>query len=249
MPKESKENSLVVYDATKFQIMKSDIDVVGLINDNLGGENLTAWDLDIIKVPLGGGLSWSLPTISGDKEVKELTGIILLSQVQRTYWKQAFSGGSTPPDCFAEDAINGVGSPGGLCDECPLSKFGSSERSEKAQACQMKRLLFVLTENSILPMVVRIPATSLKNSKKYLLKLATEGDNTPVHHAVTTLSLIKKPNKDGLDYSEVQFKLSGVLGEDESIKVDNYLEQVKSSLTSAASDIGADKVNSGDKPS
>ncbi len=243
-----KENGLVVYDANNFQVMKSDIDVVGLINDNLGGESLTAWDLDIIKVPLGGGQSWSIPTISGDKDVKEITGIILLSQVQRTYWKQAFSGGSTPPDCFAEDAIQGVGSPGGLCDQCPLSKFGSSERSEKAQACQMKRLLFILTESSILPMVVRIPATSLKNSKKYLLKLATEAGNTQVHHAVTTLSLIKKPNKDGIDYSEVQFKLNGVLSDTERTKIDAYLEQVKTSLTSAASDIGADKVNSGDKP-
>jgi len=249
MAKEKTNNQVVPYNAENFQIMKSETNVVELINNNLGGESLTAWDLDIIKVPLGGGTLWSIPSISGEKEVKELTGIILLSQVQRTYWKKDFgSGGGTPPDCFAEDAIRGIGEPGGICSECELSKFGSSEKSEKAQACQMKRMLFMLTEKSVLPMVVRIPPTSLKNSKKYLLQLATEMDETPIHHAVTTLYLQKKPNSQGIDYSEVQFKLEGVLNDVQKDQVDKYLEQMRESLTTAATDIGSDKVNQEDKP-
>ena len=107
-----------------------------LVQDNLGGGNLSPFDLEKISIPSAGSLFWTVPTLEGDPiTTKELLGIILFVQDARAYWKQNFgeSGGGTPPDCTSEDAITGHGDPGGSCSECPYSVFGSD--GGDGQAC------------------------------------------------------------------------------------------------------------------
>ena len=182
-----------------YPILASDINEV--LADNLGTEGLDASDLDRVKVPNGGGVHWTLETLEGEEAVKELKGIIVMTKMQRVYWAQEFSGGGDPPDCYSADGLVGHGDPGGQCAKCPWAQFGSAEKSN-AQACQARRLVFMLMENSALPVVVNVPPTSLKPLKKYLVKLGGQGIHA--HHVVTSLTLEKCRNKSGVDYAEVR---------------------------------------------
>ena len=82
-----------------------------LMETNFGSEALSITDLPTITVPTGGGTSWTVPSIDGDVEVKELVGIIVYHRMTRTYWETSFdeSGGGVFPDCFSLDSLHGIG--------------------------------------------------------------------------------------------------------------------------------------------
>jgi hypothetical protein len=206
----------------QYAIMAPDTDVVEVINLNLGGEALSISDLNHIKTPVGGSSTWSLPSIDGDeKSVKDFEAIIVHSQIQRTYWKEAFSGGGTPPDCFSNDAIIGVGDPGGKCETCPNNEFGTS-LTGRGKACQTKRIMFLVQPGSLLPTMLRVPVGSLKNSRKYLSQLASESKR--VYSVVTRFGLEKDKNKDNIQFSKITFTRVGSV--DDITAVEKYVEAI-----------------------
>jgi hypothetical protein len=152
-----------------------------------------------------------LEGLEGPKEFKVLEGVIVAWKDTRQYYASNFSdGGSQPPDCSSQDSITGMGDPGGACFDCPFSKFGSTETGGKGQACKQTRLLFILREFDVLPLVLVVPPASLKPLQKYMLQLASR--SLPYFGVVSKFSLEKTKNDQGIAYSRIVPSLANTLG-------------------------------------
>jgi hypothetical protein len=77
------------------------------------------------------------------------------------------------------------------CEACPLAQFGSG-KNQRGQACRQNRLVFLLTQDSALPIVIKVPPSSLKLVQGFLLRLS--GKAIPPHGAVLAFSLRKTQN-------------------------------------------------------
>lgn len=203
-----------------------------LMAENLGGESIDISDLIRIKVPAGGGTIWSIPTIdeADEENTKEIDGIIVYHTLKRAYWKSEYTGSNDPPDCYSDDCMTGIGDPGGNCLTCPFAQFGTG-KNNKSQACNMGRIMFILTSNALLPIVLRVPAGSLKSSKKYLLGLTSK--RIPVNGVITRLTLSKEKNADGIAYSQINFSMLERIKDVTAIKA--YSESLKPFLQNIAS--------------
>lgn len=198
--------------------------VQNIIQDNLGGGALTPFDLDKIRVPAGGGLSWEIPTLEGPQSAKEITGIIVFHRPPRAYWRDKYSGAGSPPDCKSNDGISGEGDPGGACRQCPLAQFGSGldDKGEKTdgQACKAMKFLFMFREGDLLPVLVVLPPTSVKPIERYFLRLTSNG--IPFYGVVTRLTLEATKNKNGIKYSRVVASMVGKLSPEQIAAMKNH---------------------------
>ena len=153
----------------------------------------------------------------------------------RAYWDKPLEPGTvTPPACSSPDGIKGTGDPGGLCHLCPMSKFGSDPREgSNGQACKEKQMLFLLRPDSILPLVVQAPSTSIRNVFDYTMSLANDQE-MPFHHVYTELTL-EKVGSGGLEYSKVNLKSAGPVPEE-------YIPQVEAYQASLTKLLGAQEI-------
>jgi hypothetical protein len=145
--------------------------VKNIIQVNFGDSGLKLTDLSRIKMPTGGGISWTIETDKGVKSVDELKGIILYHKEIRAYWVDPNSIGE-PPVCKSDDTVHGAGKPGGMCYVCPKAQFGSRDKGT-GQACKTMRIVYLLQKDSLLPVVLQLPPTSLKIFRAYLMQLTT----------------------------------------------------------------------------
>lgn len=199
-----------------------------LIEMNIGEGGMSRFDLDKVKVPAGGLTVWSIPDLEeGEKNDKELTGVIIYWKEVRAYWKSEYDGSQNPPDCYSDDAVLGVGDPGGVCAKCPFAQFGSAEKGD-GQACKQMRILFMVRESDILPITITAPPTSVGNIKKYFMRLASKG--IMFYGVKTTLKLEKTKSNSGIDYSVIVPEFAGKLSPDEKKAIKNYQEMIKPML-------------------
>lgn len=219
-------------------------DKVGeLVNQNLGGEGLSPQDLPRVPIPAAGGTTWTIPTVEGEKDVKQLDGVIVYTCMQRVFWKESFekSGGGSPPDCYSPNGSQGVGDPGGLCASCPFGVFGSAD-NQRAQACSQRRLIFLLPPDQLLPLVISVPPSSLKDTKKYLVGLVASGKGTG--EVVTRVGLVADKNADGIKFSRLTFQAMGPVTAPEAFKA--YMEGLVPALQKAAQVMAATGGAAGD---
>ena len=205
-------------DAATYRILnrsEEDIDkAMNVFQHNLRGQKMTDMDLPRAKVPPQGMTIWSIPSAEGDVHTEEITGILVEYTTPRAYWEKPMEPGSiSPPDCSSPDGImgsavrRGPDGPGGPCHACPLSKFGSDPREDSnGHACKEKRMLFMLRPDSLMPLVVQAPSTSIRNVFDFTVGLANE--EVPFQEVFTTLTL-EKVNAGGIDYSKVALKSAG----------------------------------------
>lgn len=206
--------------------------LVAVIQANVAG-GISPFDLMRLKVPAGGGIAWTVPSLSGPAESEKIIeGVIVAWSDQRAYWKQEFSGAGTPPDCASRDNITGVGEPGGRCRTCALAQFGSAPKKANAksdprgQACKQMRLLFIIRPGDLLPIIVAVPPTSLKNVRDYFLNLAREG--VPYYQCTTRLGLASDKNADGIAYSLVEPRLGQQLSDEEAARIKLFSDSLQS---------------------
>lgn len=200
-----------------------------VIRENTGGAGLSAFDLDRVHIPPGGSTTWTIPSIEGEKESKELEGVVIYWRDVRSFWKDPFTGAGTPPDCASIDSERGVGDPGGPCDQCPNAEFGSHP-SGVGQACKQIRQLFLLTPDSLLPTVVALPPTSIQPVRKYFLGLVAK--SLSYYEVVTRLTLEKTSNKGGIAYTRVVAQFVDVVGPDARPALISYRDAIKPQLSS-----------------
>lgn len=202
---------------------------------NLGGEKLTAGDLDRVKVPSGDGPNkWLVPDGLGDVDLKQtIAGVIVFQRLVRAYWSNPTPSEGTPPDCSSPDSILGYGMPGDAlraegkgCEECPMSVFGSAharpgEDAGRGQACKQSRELYLLTpESDPLPMLLNVPPTSLAPVRSFLVALAKKGQ--PYYAHLVELTLVEATNVGGQKYAKVKIASKGRLDDDALKGVEDY---------------------------
>ena len=118
-----------------------------LANQNVLNEALAddcqglEFSFDRVKLPAGGGTAFEIPSAEGeDSEMaKDITGVIVYNHPAYAYYHDKYTGGNNPPDCGSFDGVNGIGNPGGDCQNCPYNKFGSGDGQSKL--CKNKRML------------------------------------------------------------------------------------------------------------
>jgi len=196
---------------------------------NLGDEGISPLDLQRIKIPTGGSLSWEVPTLEGTEAAKTVEGVIVAWQDCKGYWGKDFAGGE-PPLCQSLDGKIGTGLrwegdslTGHLCNECALSRWGSkivNGVATKGQACKSMRRLYVLQENDLLPKLLTLPPTSLKVCRSFFLGLA--GHQVRFSDRVITIGLAERMNAAGIKYAVATFALGRELSRSEQTRVREY---------------------------
>jgi hypothetical protein len=207
--------------------------VAELIRENVGQGGITPADLQRIKVPAGGGLAWAM---EDDEPAKEFEAVILAHGHRRAYWQRKFDGANVPPDCWSSDAEIGLGmygkgsqeNPHGFCAECRMSQFNSSVddkgQAGKGQACQLRHVLMLLRPTSLLPIVLSVPPSSLKEVKNYLLRLVNTA--TKFNQTTTRFSLKKAKSSNGIEYSQIVATKGRMLEPSELSNIEAYVRQV-----------------------
>lgn len=243
MVKKKDENLPATADegADQFAIMKMESGEIGnILQENLGAEAISMSDLTTITVPSQGITTWTIPSIEGEITTKEITGILVFSRMTRTWWEQSYddTGGGVFPDCFSLDAVHGIGKMAdlpdvqGICKKCPMDQFGTGKEGE-GKACKEKRQMFMVLQDEILPVLIRVPVKSVAPSKKYLLSLVSR--RQPVHSVYTQLTLEQDKNKKGIKYSKIKFQKVGevenkVASEAYAKAIKPYLEQISEDM-------------------
>lgn len=205
-----------------------------VLTENLGGQQLSAFELDRVKVPSGGGTTWEIPTLEGTEDVKSFEGVVIYFKNQNAYWPEQYNGQNNPPQCVADDGMFGIGDPGGDCSQCPLNQFGSAPDGNGGKACKNMRTLFILREGDILPLVLTLPPTSLKDARKYFLRLASKG--VPYYGVITEFSLEKEKNDSGITYSKVKLTMKGRLDAETTKKLKAFQESLRPALDAVKMD-------------
>lgn len=200
-----------------------------IFRENLAGENLDVNDLLKIKTPAGGGTAWSIPTIEGEEDIeKEIQGIIVAVRNTRAYWENEYDGSKAKPNCSSEDAIMGVGEPGGPCATCPMAQWESDPKGGAGQACKKVQLLFIAIPGNNLPIIIPVAPGSLATVKKYLLGLANK--SIKYSHCVTSFKLEKAVSSGGITFSKITPSLSSKIPGEFLSPINDFINENKESF-------------------
>ena len=200
-----------------------------IIRDNLKNQPLSLDLFDIVKSPSGGSTVFTVPGLTGDEAERELTGIVLDFTTPRAYWDTPDPVEGTPPTCMSTNSI--ISSDGKACVRCPYNDFGSKDGESNAKACKESVLLFLLRQNNILPLLVRVPVTSKARFLKYTARLA--GSLTPVSGVVTKITLERATSKGGKPYALFNFEAVSRLNPDEAAQSRAYAQQFREIVNAA----------------
>lgn len=155
-------------------------------------------------------------------------------------WIAGAARGADPKDDSMRAAEHG---PKQTCADCPFAQFGSGKLG-KGQKCQQKRVFYIATEDSLLPLVLIAPVMSLANAKKYLLGLSTslvkvDGQKPRMmqyHEVITNFGLESDSNGDN-DFARITFTRAAVLPAEQRQAFADYRRTIKpliSNLSTAA---------------
>ena len=183
--------------------------VIEAIAANLGGAQINEANLTKIKVPSGGALFFSVPSLEGETPEKALIGTIVHHKNGRAYFSKSFDDTAADerfPDCYSEDGTTGTGSPGGDCATCPLNQFGSAIRKgepTKGKACGERKTLYMIRGAQMMPDIVSLPTTSIRPCNDFMFKLAVSG--IKYFSALISITLERTKSSGDIEYSEARF--------------------------------------------
>jgi len=190
--------------------------------ENLDGDQLTPFDLPRVGMPTGGGKYWMLPTMENPdgEAMQTLSGVIVHKGKSRKYWKLSFEeGGGEEPDCRSDDALVGVGDPGGECHKCPKASWDLGR-----PPCTLNENIYLLQDGEMLPIVIQLSPTSLPPAKKFFLGLTSRGMH--FSHCHVEFGLENKESQAGIKYSIATIRMTRSLNEEELVKVVQYRQSV-----------------------
>lgn len=214
-------------------LTKSPSEINAIIETNVGPSGINMGNLTRIKIPTGGGMKWTVPSIRGEQNLEEIEGIIIHHRDARAYWEKNIDegGGGQPPDCTSNDGYNGVGNPSGPCAECPFNVWGSEKKAGRGKACKELKIIYLLPKGrAFLPYLFILPPTSLKPMSTYFLGLASEAIRSDT--VSTALKLKEATNKGGTKYAVVDPRLpkDGELSKEEIEVIHAYVAAIKPAL-------------------
>lgn len=203
----SEKPTTAIVKAESYAILKVSPDRrAELITQTVGPVGVDEFDLPRAKIPSGGITMFEVPTLEGSDYVESIEGVIIGWHDVRVYWEGEYGEGQKgPPDCTSLNG-EGTGNPGGACDTCPLAEFGSDPKEgSNSQACQQRRIIMLMRPESLLPLVISLPPTSVRGARKFFFRLL-DGQKAP-HEVVTSIRLIKDTNAGGIEYTKATFRL------------------------------------------
>ena len=123
------------------------------------------------------------------------------------------------PDCVSLDGQCGTGNPGGQCAACPFNQYESAAEGS-GKACKETRTLLVLQEDELIPTVLRVPPSSIKELKQFLLRLAKKG--LRLSHVASVLTLERDKSAGGITYSKIKFAAADALTPEQRKAIDPF---------------------------
>lgn len=222
MAKRTRETQMVTAIPQKGYLMLQGFDFNETIAEEMDGLNAF---FERIKMPSGDTTVFQIPSEDPDEPelAKEFSAVILYHHPIRAYFKSKYTGATTPPDCGSLDAVEGYGSPGGICEHCIYNAFGTGENNSKA--CKERRRLYLLREGELFPIMISLPTGSLKEFSRYLMRCLTKGCKS--NAVVTRFSLAKATNKGGIAYAKAVFRMERKLADDEMALIARMSDQIK----------------------
>jgi hypothetical protein len=222
-------------------------EVLHLIDENLGPQKFSVLNLPRIKVPAGGGTEFRVEGPAGAELARQLPVVIPAFRLARIFWKKAFGtgGGKKPPDCTSTDGFTGIGDPGGECSKCPNAVFGTSINPDGSrgtgQACKEIRQLLVLLPGQLLPHILSVPPTSIRNFLQYSMNLVSAG--VTYWGVVTKLSLEPATSTAGIDFARISFSLERRLEKEQIAMLEPYHQRMRGFLQPMIVDATAYEIN------
>ena len=207
--------------------------------EELEGLNLS---FDKVRIPSGGGTMWEVAGDNPDEpeHMKEIEGVIVDHYPINAYFENEYTGEIVPPTCSSMDGKIGVGEPSGNCANCLFNKYGSADDG-KGKKCKNLRRVYILRSGEILPILITLPPTSIKNFSDYVSKrIVTKGKKTC--DFITRLTLAVEKSNTGIKYSKVQFVISRELDNEEKTIMRNFSESIKRTTRSERIEIVQDDV-------
>lgn len=200
---------------------------------NLGGDTLSKFDLDKASVPSAGGTRWRVVQADGaTDDPATITGVIVGMSNARSYYESEYTGGGEAPLCSSFDGgLTGVGNPGGTCHDCPMNQFGTARNNGAGKACAEGKHLLLLTEDEVLPMLVTIPAVSLKAFRGYMSKLS--GNRLAYYEVVTEFAIGTTKTGQRSDVVCAKASRVGVLNDEAKLAVATYRDALDGLLNAA----------------
>lgn len=228
-------SEIVQYDPT--EAAKSDFVLVKMAGDTsntglaetikqgLGGMELRLFDLPQVTVPSGKSKAWSIPDetkSSGARSLDVLEGVVITSYQTRGYWPgDGKESNHKPPECRSDDAVTGIGTPGGSCEECPLSSWGPKVNGKSAPPpCKQFTHVLLLEKDSLLPINLRIPGTSQSAWRSYSIAAFSKAKR--LNSIITSVSLDSHTSNTGEPYQTMKFSASGELDDLETEAMRQY---------------------------
>lgn len=217
------ENALAII--TEFQLPAIDDPATYWreLADEMDGIN-PALLIERVKVPAGGGIAWEITDADGNADTaKEITGVIVDSHPANAMWfTEDMTGDNKNPDCASNDGK--IGSVYGDCATCQYNEFGTGKNGGKL--CKNTVQVFILRDGAIFPVMISVPASSIKawntyKASRLLAKGKKPGD------VITRVTLKKSENKDGITFSEIVFNMAGNLDKATAAALRDYAQQIR----------------------
>lgn len=232
--------------AERFPAIAPTAEMMEVFEDNLAGEDLGVRDFKRVKVPSGELDAWMVTRAGTQQAVKEIVGVLVAIRARRSYWESNDPDGSFP-DCTSSDGKTpdaggryhpsgelGHLNPTGLCRNCPMAQRGSDPNSDKGQACREQRLLFVVPNGAMFPVVVTAPRTSVRRVVAYAMDLSEA--QLPYFAVETALGLSKAKSGKGQTYNQIDLRMVGELTEAERQAAKIYGVEIKAMVDAMVAD-------------
>ncbi len=185
-----------------------------LLRENM--EGIEQPEFPVIKILHAGALLFEMPGEEGETDkVKAFPAQILLHQRVNAHWEKSFdeTGGGVPPDCSSLDGITGLELKD--CRKCNLNQFGSEVMKDGSKgagkACKNMMRIYIRLGQDLLPSIVIVPPSSLREYSSYAVKLTQKGK--PLAIVVTKFQLEAAQNKQGIKYSKLTLSMESMLDE------------------------------------
>jgi hypothetical protein len=157
--------------------------------------------------------------------------------LSKAYYGKGYQEGvEAKPDCFSNDGLrpdaNAPEPQAKSCSNCPFNAFGSADNG-KGKACRdTKRLAIATVDNLDEAMMLRVPATSLKNLAQYGKLLTEKGVDTRM--VATRIGFDPHSTHQVLTFKPVGFLDEETVLEIERLQEDEAILQITGERVTAA---------------
>lgn len=207
-----------------------------------------------VKTPAGGGTQWTIQTPTGPENAEVIRGILVGVFPRGVLWptegeakkgtrpvlktddlKTAYQVGDIPDDMI--DVLDQYKREDGTWDwdeltggKYPDSPFGwGSGKHGVGKRAHDQRVLFILREHEVMPLMIVIQPGSLKSILDFLAMIPSQA--IPAWRAVVELSLRASESKGGIEYSEIIPRLVGKLDRENGAAIKaTYYDVLKRSM-------------------